>query len=300
MLIKLRNKIKSYKILKWLKLFIVEYSIYILIGLFSFILLSFFVPRFAFLGCVPPIICACVYKFNKVWLVSIMCNYDIIIYGAKRVGKDAFLQCMAPALAKVKHILSTDARAYASRISLPELDLKHTTDDLLNDRISKQPYNSKFELSIIYVSDSNVYLPSSEYNYLNNNYNYLLLWCCLSGNIYDSNIIVNAQAIDKIYDKIRVQQSYYIRVNGIRGLIFKYFDITVYSDYEQALKATQRIKAPRKWFGFVSAPSDAKAMDEAKNGIIKNIKIRLNRDVWKEYNTHYFRSLLTDYDTKKK
>ena len=63
----------------------------------------------------------------------------------------------------------------------------------------------------VYVSDAGVYFPAQYCSELNRSYGYIATFMALSRHLGQSNMHVNAQNLNRVYDKIREQSDMYIR-----------------------------------------------------------------------------------------
>lgn len=116
-----------------------------------------------------------------------------------------------------------------------------------NFKYYEYPYPDKTD---VYVSDAGIYFPSQYCNQLNNKYPYLATFQALSRHLGDCNFHFNAQALGRVYDKIREQSDIYIRCDGCKVFFHKIViqRITIYDKYQSALDAVPQFHLPLRYF----------------------------------------------------
>lgn len=171
----------------------------------------------------------------------------------------------------------------------------NTYDDFLRSTIKRWVYSLEDGVDF-YLSDAGVYFPSQYNGELNRKYPALPTFMALSRHLGACNVHYNAQALNRVWDKIREQSDTYIncrRCIYIKPLRLVIQVVRIYERYDSAVDNYPpfRTRAP------LLSPSEAKtAVDiqrdqyAAQHGIIKTrILIYRNRST---YDTRHFKTLL--------
>ena len=211
-------------------------------------------------------------------------NSSVIVFGSKGTGKDLLFQCVIN-VRKKPYFSNIDYGGKYYKISLNQLSLyPNSYDDLINENINRVKINKKMYDIDVYLSDGGVYLPS-QYDYLlNKKYPSLSLYYALSRHLYNQNIHINTQNLERIWKALREQSDYYIRCKKAIK-IFKtiYIFYTTYDVYQSAvekLRPLKRLKINK--FGRTESDIFYSKYGNIENGYIK-IKIKNIK-----YDTHYF------------
>lgn len=96
----------------------------------------------------------------------------------------------------------------------------------------------------VYISDAGVYLPAQYCNELNRHYGHFATYIALSRHVSLGNVHANAQACNRIYDKLREQGDQYIRCRACFVFFGKVVlqKITIYDKYQSCVD-----KVPAFW-----------------------------------------------------
>lgn len=83
-------------------------------------------------------------------------------------------------------------------------DVHNNYKNFISGKVSKyiHPYPDGLD---VYISDAGVYFPATYHSELSRAYSTFPTYMCLSRQIADSNVIINAQVISHVWDKIRSQ-----------------------------------------------------------------------------------------------
>lgn len=143
----------------------------------------------------------------------------------------------------------------------------------------------------IYISDAGIYFPSQYCNELNRQYKYLPTYFALSRQMTDNNIHINAQSLNRVWDKIREQSDTYIMCRWckvIGNIVIQ--SIRIYELYESALN---RVPPFRMQYKLTDTKEIKRQIDlqrlqyTCQHGEIKNrIIIYVNKS---KYDTREFR-----------
>lgn len=219
------------------------------------------------------------------------CN--CVVSGKKGSGKDLLFQKVINKR-KDFYYANIGYGGNHKKISLKDISLKSkdgkyhlTYNDFLNDKVEKT--NHKFrEKSDFYISDGGIFLPSHMDSSLHKTYPSLPIFYALSRHLYDSNIHVNVQNIDRLWKPLREQADFFIDVK--RTIKLPFILLTRYTCYEKMQSAIQRLTPmkARALNKFSKAEYDKYT---ATNGVIKNgWIIQLKRNV--KYDTRAFEKIV--------
>jgi hypothetical protein len=183
-------------------------------------------------------------------------------------------------------------------LRLSELDVQNSSDNFISDNII--PYDYPYpEKSDIYISDAGIYFPAQDCNVLNRKYPSFAVFQALSRHLGDCNFHVNAQNLNRVWDKIREQSDIYIRC--IKCRVFRKWVIQrviVYDKYDSCLNRVEPyipIRPPMLAGRKVSA--EYKARNEvARREFIQNYGVVKRKTlIYKnksKYDTRFFKKLL--------
>lgn len=219
---------------------------------------------------------------------------NVCVVGLKGRGKDILFS----------NVTARDFRPYISNvdykndcefipIDFKKLDVKNNWKNLVFGEVV--PYNYEYpEETDIYISDVGVYFPSQYCNELNKAYPNLPNFMALSRQLGLTNVHLNCQNLNRIWDKLREQSDTYILCNWCKVLFGKIVvqEITIYDNAD----ACQRRVEP---FRPIRPPIFNKA---GQREIIKAKNIELKR-AFNERNGTVKRRLLvyihrSKYDTR--
>lgn len=171
---------------------------------------------------------------------------NVLICGLRGRGKDMLMANVA-CRSKQFYVSNIDYGGKYLPLEFDKLNVGlNTYRDFVNGTVKKYecPYPDGTN---IYISDCGIYLPSQYCNELNKYYPYLPTFFSLSRQLIQGNMIVNSQAINRTWDKIREQADTYIYCEWckvIGNIVIQ--KVTTYDRYESAEKHVLpfRVRAP--------------------------------------------------------
>lgn len=227
------------------------------------------------------------YRMKTAELIKHFEKSSVLVFGKKGKGKDILFQ----------HVIKNRKKSYYSNIpygykynhlEIRDINLDpNTYEDFINGSIKKVDNTLKDKLDF-YISDAGVYLPSQYHGLLDKNFKSFPIYFALSRHLNLMNIHANTQALNRVWDKLREQFDYYIRVKRtIR--IFNLFFTTFYI-YDRYQTAKMELEPMKRKFGneFNNA---MQRQYESMNGEIKKHTIVTRKSVLK-YDTRYFKSIV--------
>ena len=166
------------------------------------------------------------------------CN--VIVFGKKGSGKDLLFNKVINLRKEPCYTNIPYSRAYCLDARIQDFAVApNTYRSFLDDNI--QVIDKVLaERMDFYISDGGIALPSQYHGELDKKYPSLPIFYALSRHLTNSNIHINTQNLNRIWDKLREQADTYIRVErtiNIFGFLFTTF--TVYDYYESAKKCLQ-------------------------------------------------------------
>lgn len=212
---------------------------------------------------------------------------SVLVFGKKGKGKDVVFQ----------HVIKNRKRPYYSNIpygykhhflEIRDINLDpNTYENFINGKITKVENTLKDKYDF-YISDGGVYLPSQYHSLLDKQYKSFPIFFALSRHLNLMNIHANTQSLNRVWDKLREQFDYFIRVKRtIR--IFNLFFTTMYI-YDRYQSAKMELEPMKKKFGNEFNNAMVRQY-ESTNGEIKKLTIITRKSVLK-YDTRYFKSIV--------
>lgn len=209
---------------------------------------------------------------------------NVIVFGAKGKGKDLIFQKVIR-LRKKPYFANVNYGYDYNFIKLSELALgQNTYENFINDNVQVIEKNEQLEGADIYISDAGIYLPAQYHYLLDKKYKSLPIFYALSRHLYNNNVHVNTQALNRVWDKLREQADSYfkaLKTVKICGLLFT--KVRYYETYQVA----NENRAPMRR-RFLNKYSKALGDEyEAYNGLVFDMWIvQLRRNV--KYDSRYF------------
>lgn len=154
----------------------------------------------------------------------------------------------------------------------------------------------------LYLSDCGVYYPSQYCNELNRDYKYVPTYMALSRHLGQSNVHVNCQNLNRIWDKLREQCDQYIACQWCRVFFGKYVlqRIIIYDNAESCQK---RVKPFRLCLPLLSSREMRLQTDlekqryEQSNGLVRGAwLLYVNKS---NYDTRVFKRILEEGNIEK-
>lgn len=173
---------------------------------------------------------------NKVNTDNILWHFkhgNVIVCGHKGKGKDLLFQWV---INKRKDFYYSNISYGGKKKIIPLIEMSLKPNDynsLVEDKIEKIPHKFK-EGKDVYVSDGGNFLPSQMDSTLHKRYPSLPMMFSLSRHLYNSNMHVNTQSIERLWKALREQADFYVvckKTTKLFGFIFITKCIT-YDKYE--------------------------------------------------------------------
>lgn len=185
---------------------------------------------------------------------------SVSVCGMRGRGKD-LLTANVVVRRKKPYISNIDYGGEWKPFRYEDIDVGNTYKNFIHNEV--KPYTFPYEDGTdIYLSDCGVYFPSQFCNELNREFKSLPVFFALSRQIGDCSVHTNAQALNRVWDKIREQSDIYLlcrRCIYIKGLNIALIQITEYDKFESAQERRLPLRLP--------------------NPILANKEMRLNREI---------------------
>ncbi len=231
-------------------------------------------------------------KIKKI--IKMFENGNVCVFGVKGSGKD-MLTANVVVRRKLPYLCNVDYGGMYMPLDMSTLDCgKNTYINFIDGKINKYafPYPDKTD---IYISDAGIYFPAQYCNELNKKYPYFATTQALIRHLGDSAIHTNAQALNRVWDKIREQSEQYILCRKCKVLFHGKLVIQwvrIYDMYESALAKCPPLRLSVPMFNKVSKTNVRMTKEQytAQHGKIKSgMLIYKNKS---KYNTRFFKELL--------
>lgn len=232
-------------------------------------------------------------------IVKLYDNNSVCICGPKGKGKDILTANVIARRRGRYYISNVDYKIKGKtyiRFRPKMLCIGNNFWNFIEDNISPYyyPYPQKAD---IYVSDCGVYFPSQYNGELNRDYKDIPTFCALSRQLGECYVHTNAQALNRVWDKIREQSNVYLSCQFCKVLFGKIV-IQVVREYERYQSAVDNVPPCR-----ISVPLNAERRQRAQleieryrntYGRVKtHLCIYLNKS---KYDTHIFKTMLEGND----
>lgn len=164
-------------------------------------------------------------------------QHSVSVCGEKGSGKD-MLTANIVVRRKKPYISNIDYGGLFNEYDYSKIDVGNTYKDFNAKTI--KPYSFPYDDGTdIYLSDCGVYFPSQYCNELNKEYKSLPTFIALSRQLGECKVHQNAQALGRVWDKIREQSERYIHCRKciyIKRLKLVIMNVTIYDKYESAVE----------------------------------------------------------------
>lgn len=220
---------------------------------------------------------------------------NVCVFGLRGSGKD-LLTGNVIVRRKLPYVSNINYGGKHNDFKYSEIDVGgNTYKDFISGNIKKYVY-PYVDGTDVYLSDGGVYFPSQYCNELNKDYRQIATFQALSRHVGDCNFHINAQALNRVFDKIREQSDTYILCRGvlyIKGINLVIQRITVYDNYESAVSKREPLNVPLPLFANKEMKLHKRIQEANYKAEHGNIKKRLIFYINKStYNTRYFKELL--------
>lgn len=216
-------------------------------------------------------------------------KYNIIVFGAKGKGKDLLFQKVIYLNKKKEYLSNTNYGYKFNDVPISDLSVEpNTFENFIDGNINIISKKEGFENKNYFLSDAGIYLPC-QYDYqLHKKYKSLPIFYALSRHLYNMNIHLNTQALERPWKAIREQADFYILCKGNIKLLFGIIcKIRLYEKYNSALNK-QAPMGSRILNKYSKAEVDK---FRAENGIISD-RIYYIRKFNIKYDSRYFHQVL--------
>lgn len=225
-------------------------------------------------------------------VIKLFQRNNVIVFGVKGSGKDLLTGNVA-VRRSLPYSSNVDYGGDYYPLDLPKLDLNgNIYRNFLDGDI--RPYLHPLpEMCDIYISDAGIYFPAQYNGELNKRYPTYAALQALLRHLNDSALHVNVQALNRVWDKIREQADQYILCRWCHVFFKKIVmqRITVYEDYDAALKKVRPCRISVPWIGHKTEARIARDRFRQQFGIVKNrFLIYINKST---YDTRIFREILS-------
>lgn len=231
--------------------------------------------------------------FRKV--IKLFKSGNVCVSGLRGKGKDLLFGNVIARRKKESYISNldyTNDNRYLP-IDFDKLDCgKNTYLNLVTNNINY--YSFEYPLkSDVYLSDCGIYFPSQYCNELNKRFPYLATYQALSRQVSHNNFHVNAQNLNRVWDKIREQSDTYIwceKCIYIFGLVIQ--QIIIYDKYSSAVNRVKPCRVSIPLFASKEAKMQGRIYVDNfvnQNGSVKSRwLIYFNKS---KHDTYYFEKL---------
>lgn len=231
-------------------------------------------------------------------IVRMFNNNSVSVCGKKGRGKDILTANVIARRKRPYYISNVDYKVKNSRFIRFNPALLKTGNDYRNfiENSVKEYIYPYPDGTDIYISDTGVYFPAQYCGELNRDYKDIPTFMALSRQLGDCYVHTNAQALNRVWDKIREQSDMYISCQWckvfLRGKIVVQ-SVRIYEKYDSAVNNQPPCRLRFPLFGNADCRNRlqiAKEQYEAQHGKIKTrLLIYINKS---KYDTRLFKTIL--------
>lgn len=221
---------------------------------------------------------------NMLWHFK---NGNVIVSGKKGRGKDLLFQYVINRR-KDFYYSNISYGGYHKLISLNDVSCSpNTYDSFINDKVVKTKRLFK-EKKDIYISDGGSFLPSQMDSVLHKHFPSMPLYYALSRHLYNSNVHVNTQNLERVWKALREQADFYPVCKRVYKWLpfFLIIKVISYDKYQSAVNGVLPLK--KRWNKISRANVD---LYTAQNGDIRKFYVFVRKSKIK-YNTRAFEKIL--------
>lgn len=234
---------------------------------------------------------------DKTLLLYAFKKNNVVVYGKKGTGKDLIFNYVINHR-RVKCCSNIQFnKKYCDIQNISDFELKSITyNDLIDNTFDKQD-KTFIEKKDFYISDAGIYLPSQYSALLDKKYKSFPIVYALSRHLGHFNIHANAQALGRVWNKLREQADSFISCRKTYKIFgFLITKCIYYDKYESANSNLLPFKA-----GSLSSKEKKalKAQFEATNGIIRTLYILQHKRNIK-YDTRAFHEIIFGFKAPQK
>ena len=183
-------------------------------------------------------------RFKKI--IKLFKSGNVCVCGLRGTGKDLLFGNVINRR-KEEYVSNINYGSKFNRLDYSKINLNgNTYKNFVSGNLAKYTYPYPIG-SDVYISDVGVYFPSQHFSSLNSRYDSLSCYQALSRQVSHNNVHINAQNLNRVWDKIREQSDIYICCNKcfyIFGFVIQ--KITIYDKYDSAVSRVKpcRVKIP--------------------------------------------------------
>lgn len=227
-------------------------------------------------------------------VIKLFENGNVCVFGLRGKGKDMLLANVIMRR-KLPYLSNMDYGGKFIPLDLETLDCgKNKYENFIEGKVKKYifPYPDETD---IYISDAGIYFPAQYCNELNKKYPHFATFQSLTRQLGLCNFHTNAQALNRVYDKIREQSDTYILCMNCKVLLkgkVVIQRIRTYDMYESAERKVPPLRLSAPLFNKEAKATirTAKEKYKAEHGTIKTRWLfYINKS---KYDTRYFKKLL--------
>lgn len=232
-----------------------------------------------------------IYKTRKI--LKIVRTSNAIVYGGRGKGKDLFFQRLINSTPKKKKVFGNMSYGRNEVVNPAALTVTpNTYKSFISGEYSIINKDDRFENSTYYLSDSGVFFPNFYDNELKKLYPSMPAYFALSRHLYNQNIVINIQDIDRCWKLLEEQQQdCFVRMRGIFKLPFN-LGIFCFGTFYDNVNSAKSNRIPLKARGLSNDYNRANIESvKAEFGSIINFTFFLPiRKI--KYDTRYFHRVI--------
>lgn len=229
-------------------------------------------------------------------IVKLFEDGNVCVQGKKGRGKDLLMSNVAVRRSnKYPYVSNVNYGGKWISFDPNRIDIYNNYLNFLNNNLNNYVYPYP-DHTDIYISDAGVYFPSQYNGQLNNKFANFPIFFALSRHLGNCNVHINAQALNRVWDKIREQSDTYITTLGCKVLFGKIViqKIRIHEKYESCLQNLPpfRMKVPLLNKDRIQNVKIEKERYYCQNGNIKECYlIYLNKS---KYDSRFFCTMLRE------
>lgn len=225
-------------------------------------------------------------------IINLFKKGNVCVTGLKGSGKDLLFG----------NVIARRKEPYISNLNYGKayypLDLKklsigtNTFKNFIENNVKQ--YQFPYPLGAdVYISDAGIYFPAQHFAYLNSQYDSFACYQALSRQVSNNSVHVNAQNLNRVWDKIREQSDKYIYCNWsivIFGFVLQ--SVTLYEKYESCVNRVKPCRVRVPLFNKEAKTQARIHLDNFRNthGMIKRCFLFYRNK--SKHDTYYFQRLL--------
>ena len=208
-----------------------------------------------------------IHFITKKRIVNEFKRSNVIVFGKKRKGKDILFQCVINAR-KTKYFSNINYGGKKVLVSPKEVSVSpNTYVNFINNHISIIKKDKRLEGVDVYLSDGGIILPSQYDSVLHKTFPSLPIAYALSGHLWNNNIHINTQNLERVWKALREQADYFIKIR--RRIILPFFIVLFTTEYDKYQSASESLMPmPSRMLNQYSRAESDKFT--ATHGFIKN------------------------------